>query len=233
MRYKCLVFDHDDTVVNSTATIHYPCFVQFLKEYYPGESISLEDYFLLNFDPGFVPMCRERYGMTDEQLAFEARYWQDYVRSHVPQAYPGVREIMEAQKAAGGLVCAVSHSFDYNIRRDWAANSLPAPDAVYGWERPMHQRKPHRFPLDDIRERFQLRPHEVLVIDDLKPGYDMAAAAGVDFAAAGWAYDIPAIERFMRENTPHYCKRVADLAEFLEIGGGGEKNTCQTENTVI
>ena len=24
MRYKCLVFDHDDTVVNSTATIHHP-----------------------------------------------------------------------------------------------------------------------------------------------------------------------------------------------------------------
>ena len=26
MRYKCLVLDHDDTLVNSTATIHFPCF---------------------------------------------------------------------------------------------------------------------------------------------------------------------------------------------------------------
>ena len=58
MKYRCLVFDHDDTVVNSTATIHHPCFVEFLNAYYPGETISLEDYFLLNFDPGFVPMCR-------------------------------------------------------------------------------------------------------------------------------------------------------------------------------
>ena len=24
MRYRCLILDHDDTVVNSTATIHYP-----------------------------------------------------------------------------------------------------------------------------------------------------------------------------------------------------------------
>ena len=24
MRYKCLVLDHDDTVVDSTASIHYP-----------------------------------------------------------------------------------------------------------------------------------------------------------------------------------------------------------------
>ena len=41
MRYKCLVFDHDDTVVNSTATIHYPSFVAFLEEYYPGRKCKI------------------------------------------------------------------------------------------------------------------------------------------------------------------------------------------------
>ncbi len=215
MKYQCLVFDHDDTVVNSTATIHHPCFNAYLREYYPGQSLSLEEYFLLNFAPGFVPMCRERYGMTDAELALEARYWQDYVKSHVPAAYPGIREIMERQKAAGGLVCVVSHSFDHNIRRDYAANGLPAPDAVYGWERPEHERKPHPFPLLDLMARFSLRPEEVLMIDDLKPGYDMALAAGVDFAAAGWAYDIPEIEGFMRANCPLYFKTVPALASWL------------------
>ena len=219
MKYKCLVFDHDDTVVNSTATIHHPCFVEFLREYYPGEEMDLEEYFLLNFEPGFVPMCRERYGMDDEQLAFEARYWQDYVQHHIPAAYPGIREIMERQKAAGGLVCVVSHSFDYNIRRDYAANALPEPDAVYGWERPETQRKPFPFPLEDIMARFSLQPAELLMIDDLKPGYDMARAAGVDFAAAGWSNDIAPIETFMRENSPVYCKTVEELSAFLEGSG--------------
>ena len=216
MKYKCLVFDHDDTVVNSTATIHHPCFVEYLKAFYPGESISLEDYFLLNFEPGFVPMCRERYGMTDEDLAFEARYWQDYVKNHIPAAYPGIREIMEKQKAEGGLVCVVSHSFDYNIRRDYAANALPEPDAVYGWERPENQRKPWPFPLEDIMARFSLQPSELLMIDDLKPGYDMALAAKVDFAAVGWSNDIAPIETFMRRNSPLYFKTVPELAAFLE-----------------
>ena len=216
MKYKCLVFDHDDTVVNSTATIHHPCFAEFLREFYPGESMSLEDYFLLNFDPGFVPMCRERYGMTDADLAHEARFWQNYVKDHVPVAYPGIREIMERQRAEGGLVCVVSHSFDYNIRRDYAANGLPEPDAVYGWERPENQRKPHPFPLTDLMERFSLRPSDVLMIDDLKPGYDMAAAAGADFAAAGWAYDIPEIERLMRQNCPLYFNTVKELADWLK-----------------
>ena len=216
MRYKCLVFDHDDTVVNSTATIHHPCFQAFLREFYPGETMGLEEYFLVNFAPGFVPMCRERYGMTDEDLAAETRYWQRYVREHVPVAYSGLREIMERQKAAGGLICVVSHSFDYNIRRDWAANALPEPDAVYGWERPERERKPWPFPLEQIMARFSLAPSELLMIDDLKPGYDMARAAGVDFAAVGWANDIAPIERFMRENSPLYFKTVPELAAFLE-----------------
>lgn len=54
MKYKCLVFDHDDTTVNSTATIHHPCFENYLSLYRPGMSCSLEDYFKMNFHPGFV-----------------------------------------------------------------------------------------------------------------------------------------------------------------------------------
>ena len=181
--------------------------------------MDLEEYFLLNFEPGFVPMCRERYGMTDADLTHEARFWQNYVKDHVPVAYPGIREIMERQRAEGGLVCVVSHSFDYNIRRDYAANGLPEPDVIYGWEQPESERKPAPTPLLRIMADYGLKPEELLVIDDLKPGYDMARAAGVDFAAAGWSNDIAPIETFMRENSPVYCKKVSDLAAFLEGSG--------------
>ena len=53
------------------------------------------------------------------------------------------------------------------------------------------------------------------MIDDLKPGYDMAKSCGVDFAAAGWANDIPEIESFMRQNCRYYCKTVKELAQLL------------------
>ena len=215
MRYRCLVFDHDDTVVNSTATIHYPCFRQFLDEYYPGRSCTLEHYFRQNFDPGFLPMCREEYGMTDADLEVEYRYWQDYVRTRIPAAYPGIREIMERQKAEGGLVCVVSHSVDRNIRRDYEANGLPAPDLVFGWEQPLERRKPEPWPLEEIMRRFALQPRDLLMIDDLKPGYDMALRCGVDFAAVGWANDIPEIENFMRRNCGLYFKTVPELAAYL------------------
>ena len=54
------------------------------------------------------------------------------------------------------------------------------------------------------------------MVDDLKPGYDMARAAGVDFAAAGWAYDVPEIEAFMRKNCDFYFKTVQEFGTFLE-----------------
>ena len=53
------------------------------------------------------------------------------------------------------------------------------------------------------------------MIDDLKPGYDMAREAGVDFAAAGWANDIEPIESFMRSNCRYYFKTVPELADFV------------------
>lgn len=216
MRYQCLVFDHDDTVVNSTATIHWPCFVDFLAQRRPGMSCSLEKYFIKNFDPGFLPMCREDYGLSDAELDDELRFWKAYVREHVPSAYPGIREMMERQKSEGGLVCVVSHSLDFNIRRDYRENGLPEPDAVYGWEQPLERRKPSPWPLQEIMRRFELQPSDLLMIDDLKPGYDMARACGVDFAAVGWANDIPAIERFMRGNCRWYFKTVPELAAFLK-----------------
>ena len=216
MKYKCLVWDHDDTTVNSTATIHHPAFLEFLKVYYPDRTCSLEEYFLKNFSPGFIEMCREEYGMTDEQLDLEVQFWLDYVKNHIPVAYPGIREIMVRQKAEGGKVCVISHSMKYNLLRDFKANGLPEPDLVYGWEEPPEHRKPNAWPMEQLLEKFSLQPSEVLMIDDLKPGYDMAREVGVDFAAVGWSNDIPEIESFMRSNCRYYFKTVEELAAFVQ-----------------
>ena len=100
----------------------------------------------------------------------------------------------------------IEHACDIEVGQTWTAN---------GWARPEAERKPHPFPLEDIMRRFSLAPEELLVIDDLKPGYDMARAAGVDFAAVGWANDIDEIAAFMRRNCALYFKTVAELAAFL------------------
>ena len=215
MKYKCLVFDHDDTVVNSTATIHHPCFQAFLDIYYPGRVCTQDEYFAKNFDPGFLALCRDEYGMTAEELELETQFWREYVKDKIPAAYPGLREIMERHKAESGILAVISHSFTDNILRDYAANGLPTPDAVYGWELPENKRKPDPWSINDLMARFSLRPDEVLVIDDLKPGFDMARAALVPFAAACWAYDIESIRSFMRKNSPICFNTVEEVDEYL------------------
>ena len=136
----------------------------------------------------------------------------------VPQAFFGMREILARHKALGGLIAVVSHSVKDTIERDYRENGLPMPDAIFGWELPPERRKPEPWALYQIMERFSLQKSDLLMLDDLKPGYDMARAAGVDFAAAGWAYDVPEIEGFMRKNCDFYFKTVQDLGQFLEEG---------------
>ena len=215
LRYPCLVLDHDDTTVNSTATVHYPCFVEYMEKYFPKVKMTLEEYFRYNFEPGVVEMFTDICGMTRAQMEDEEAYWKEYVKFHVPKAYPGIREILEEQKRRGGKICVVSHSFSDYIRRDYRENGLPEPDLIFGWEYPPEQRKPSVYPLEQIMKTFGMKPEELLVVDDLKPGYDMARAAGVPFAAAGWANDIPQIEQFMRKNCGLYFKKVVEFGKFL------------------
>ena len=215
MKYRCLVLDHDDTIVNSTATIHYPAFLAYMKLHRPHVRLTLEEYFALNFEPGVVALFRDICGLSPAEMKQEEQFWRSYVREHIPEAYPGIRELLWKYRQSGGLICVVSHSYSDYILRDYRHNGLPEPDAVYGWELEPDKRKPDPYALYEIQRKFSLRREEMLVLDDLKPGYDMAKAALVPFAAAGWANDVPAIETFMRQNCGIYCKKVADFAACL------------------
>lgn len=217
MKYKCLVLDHDDTIVNSTATVHYPCFVEYMKKYHPDldGKYSLTDYMLYNFDPGVIAFFCDEIGMSREEFKFEEAYWANYVTSHIPNAFSGMGDIMREFRSRGGILAIDSHSFRANILRDLEANSLPAPDVIYGWDLPEEQRKPSPYTLFDLMKRYNLAPSEILVVDDLKPGFDMARGAGCAFAAAGWAYDIPKITEFMKAHCDFYLSDIGELRKLL------------------
>lgn len=215
MKYKCLVLDHDDTVVDSTASIHYPAFLEALAVLRPGVTITLDDYFRENFAPGFLEYCVGKLHMTQEELDTEVKIWRDYVQRHIPHAYAGMKEIIGRFHAEGGKVCVVSHSYDFNIRRDYEANHLPKPDMIFGWECEPEQRKPSVYALEQIAKTYGFAMGEMVMVDDLKPGYDMAKSAGVPFVGAGWANDIPEIREFMKKNSDYYFTKVSELEQFL------------------
>ena len=217
MKYKCLVLDHDDTVVNSTATIHYPCFEAYLAERKPHlcGKFDLKTYFAKNFDPGVLEFFAEDVGLSEEEMQEEEGYWRDYVQHHVPSVYPGMKRIMERFLAEGGIIAVASHSLTCYIERDYKENALPMPHVIYGWDMPKERRKPAPFALHDLMERYGLSPDEILMVDDLKPGFDMARAAGVPFAAAGWAHAIEKISSFMRRHCDFYLSKTEELEKLL------------------
>lgn len=215
MRYKCLVFDHDDTTVNSTRHIHYPCFVEYMARYKPHISYTIDEFISYNFHPGVVEFFTDICGLNKEELEHEEAFWGEYAKTHTADAFPGIRSIMQRHKENGGIIAVVSHSLSDNILKDYRHNDLPMPDVIYGWDEPPNERKPAPVPLQKIMDKYHLKPEELLVIDDLKPGLDMAQAAQVDFAAACWCFDIPENEEYMRKHADYFCKTVVDLRDVL------------------
>lgn len=216
LRYPCLILDHDDTVVQSEASINYPYFCQILQQLRPGSTITLREYTEGCYYTGFTQMCKEKYGFSDAELALEYEGWKAYIRTHIPAPYPGIRELILRQKSEGGLVCVVSHSSFENISRDYNALLGIQPDDIYGWDYPAHQRKPAPYPVLQILEKYHLSPSQALVIDDMKPAWEMATAAGVSIGFAAWGRQgCPDIVQEMTRLCHYSFESPQSLSNFL------------------
>lgn len=216
LKYKCLVLDHDDTVVQSMKTLSYPFWCLELEQFRPGVTMSLEDYILECHRVGFAEMCRERFHFTEEELKTEHKQWMEYILQNIPDPYPGIDRIIHRQKEEGGLICVVSHSHADNILRDYRTHFAAEPDAIYGWELEPHQRKPNPWPLEDIMKRFHLTAEEILVVDDMKLACQMAAPLGVPVAYAGWSgMGVESLSAEMEKICDYSFGTTQDFEEFL------------------
>jgi phosphoglycolate phosphatase/pyrophosphatase PpaX len=219
MRYRCLIVDHDDTAVDSTRQVHYPAHLRTMELLRPEqEPISLETWFAKNFDPGIMGYLVGELGMTDAEIEVEHRVWREFTAAATPSFYPGFLEALAAYRNAGGTIVVASHSEEHVIRGHYraAANGRAVePDLVFGWELGEAQRKPNPYPVLETLRRLGLQRRDVLVVDDLKPGIDMALAARVDAAGACWSHHLPAIREFMTRTCVATFPTVTDFAEFI------------------
>lgn len=216
LKYPCLVLDHDDTVVQSEATVNHPFFLEFLKEHRPGMTISLHDYISECFEIGYGDMCRRRFGFTEEDLHLEYVGWKEHIQTHIPDPYPGIGRIIQRQKEEGGIVCVVSMSADSNIRRDYRTHFGLEPDDIFGWDMEPEHRKPSPWSLFEIMRKYTLTPDQLLVIDDTKAACPMAKAAGVAIAFAGWGRkEFPKITGEMTSLCDYAFASTEALEKFL------------------
>ena len=133
-RYRCLVLDHDDTVVRSAETVNYPAFVENIMQTHPDRLISLAEFNRQCFEQSYTGMCRNALHLTEDEINDGFEFWKVYVRTHIPPAYDGFDRILRRFRAGGGLICVSSHSSVENITRDYDRNFGFQPDAMYAWE---------------------------------------------------------------------------------------------------
>lgn len=233
LRYKCLILDHDDTVVDSTESIHHPAFMAALRNLRPGIELTFDEYMKAYCSFGLEKYCRNVLKLSDEECKYEYTHWLEYVSKHIPKAFGGIDEIIRTQRKLGGFVCVASHSRKENIIRDYVANKLPEPDMVYGGELPTEQQKPNAYPVLEIMRKLKLNPEEIAVVDDLPMGYNMAKSSGVDFIAACWGHNVPSIRSFMLENCEKSFFSPYELYKYLFCESKDILENCFTSDTVI
>lgn len=204
LKYPCLILDHDDTVVQSEATINYPFFCYILNQFRPGETITLEEYTNGCYHLGFVEMCRQKYCFTEQELAAEYAGWKAYISTHIPDPFHGIERVICRQKEEDGILCVVSHSTADIITRDYRTHFQIEPDDIFGWDLPVEQRKPNPYPLQQIMQKYNLTPADLLVVDDMRPAYDMASKVGVKTAFAQWG----------KQESADICKEMHQLCAF-------------------
>ena len=204
LKYPCLVLDHDDTAVKSELTVNYPCFLDSLKKFRPGETMDYPEFVDWCFRYEFTEFLRVKYGFTEEELLEEYHMWQEYARTRIPPAYERIREIILEQKKRGGLVCVVSLSSRENILRDYRTHFGVEPDLIFSCNDPKEQRKPSPYPLEQIMKHESLSPSQLLMVDDLPTGYQMASAVGVPTAFAAWS----------RQQSPKLLEAMGKLCDF-------------------
>lgn len=216
LKYKCLILDHDDTVVKSTPDIHYPSFVEALRVLRPDmEPLSLEEFILYCFNPGFAELCRDIMKFNEEEQDYQYKIWKSSANKKIPGFYLGFPELIVKYREAGGIIAVVSHSERELIARDYMLKCKLKPDLIFGWEQEEHKRKPNPYPVLEIMKEFSLSSDEILVVDDLKPGLDMARSCKTAFAGAGWSHVIPEIKDYMKLNADYYFSTVDAFKEFI------------------
>ena len=216
LKFPCLVLDHDDTVVQTEKAIGYPYFRDFLSRIRPGTDLTFSQYVHKCNNMVFADMCRHEWQFTDDELQEEYTGWKACSRRNIPPLCLGIDMVIRKQKELGGIICVASLSTKEIIQRDFLHHFGFLPDAIYDYDLPASQRKPNPFALTDIMDRFNINANDIIVIDDMKLGWEMAKCVGVASGFAGWSKaDFPELKKEMAQLCDYSFNSAQELAQFL------------------
>ena len=219
MKYKCLVIDHDDTTVDSTPAIHYLAHQEQMRRLgRESETSTLEEWFKVNFDPGFSIYIDSILKLTDEEKKICYDIWREFTTVMTPPFFEGMLPLLKRFKADGGIIVVVSHSEPDIIKSHYIKQTeIPGflPHKIIGWTGEPEKQKPNPWPIEEVLREFDLNRNDILVVDDLRPGITMANKAGVDSAGVGWSHNLPLIKEGIIEQCTYFLDTVEDLYNLV------------------
>ncbi|MFW5852734.1 MAG: HAD family hydrolase [Nanoarchaeota archaeon] len=214
LRYKCAVVDHDDTAVDSTRLIHYPIYRELLGEMRPDyEIMSLDGFINMNRNQGIKRHYVEDLNFTEDEWKYAFELWLNHpLRKTIPSFYEGFIEIFEKFSSANGIFAVVSHSDENAIRMHYSNKGNLMPKFIVGANGNPDYNKPNSWPLDKIMEMYDVGSRDIIVVDDLEPGINMAEKRNVDTFGVGWSHENP--DSF-KERCTFYSDNIEDLEGVL------------------
>jgi phosphoglycolate phosphatase/pyrophosphatase PpaX len=213
-KYDCLVLDHDDTNVDSTAHIHHPIYLELMAEMRPEITpLDLDGFIEINMNGGVKPHYMNDLKFTNQEWEYAFKLWKEHPqRQIIPTFYEGIIDVINDFRNDGGLITVVSHSNAEAIAMHFQHYNIQQPDRIIGATNNSNHNKPHAWPLEQIMQQYNLQPNQLVVVDDLAPGIEMAEKVGVDTIAAGWGHKNPTS---FNERCTFYAPTVKDLRDII------------------
>lgn len=192
MRYRCIAFDIDGTLLDSA-----PADLAGLQAALKAElGLELPAEALLNT---FGMPGREilsAIGVAEEDHARVMRVWKRGKRDRAAwmRVFPGTAETLAALRERGVLLGVVTSKRPESYAADFTPFGLDGYFDILVTCADTALHKPHPEPLYKFLERAGARAREALYIGDSVYDRDCARAAGVDFALATWGSAHPDME---------------------------------------
>jgi phosphoglycolate phosphatase-like HAD superfamily hydrolase len=166
---------------------------------------------------GFEHLCKERYQFNNEEMLIEYTIWKSFTQSKQAQPFDGWKELLNTFRNQGGKIVVVSYSESKEILRDYQDHFGFKPDLIFAYDHGPEKLKPHTYPIYTLMETLQINTDEILVIDDMPVGYEMAQKAQVDFIWAQWAFFDDTLNEHIKKTSYRACNNVYTLFEIMEL----------------
>lgn len=209
MKYRCIAFDIDGTLLDSASADATGLQVALRQELGRVEPYNA---LLATFGmPGREILAALDVSPVDIERVM--RVWQAEKRARAGWMciFPGIEKTLDGLRARGATLGIVTSKRPETYALDFSPFGLDGYFAIRITCADTALHKPHPEPLLKFLERAGAKPSEALYVGDSVYDRDCALAAGVDFALATWGSLLPKME-----NVTWRLQAPEDLLEILD-----------------